>query len=196
MEQVRVFRGRYGDTVPLFGPLPAVRDGDVLAYEFELPARFIPWPTTSRLQRTYVLLELGVSMSVPCWHHTSGPEGDIAAEMDPDGAAPSSWYVDLVHVERVNSAWYFRDLELDVMVPVDGRHQRMLDLHELADAVETGVVPVDVALEGLRRWQSFLDRHLHAARGPVADWSDFPPAAFERLSRLPEPLGPVVTFTG
>lgn len=194
MEEVRVFRGRYGDTVPLFGPLPAVRDGDALAYEFELPTRFVPWPTTSRLQRTYVLLDLGVSMSVPCWHHMTGLEGAIPAGLDPDGDAPSTWYVDLVHVETVDGDWYFRDLDLDVMVPVDGRHQRMLDLDELADSVDTGVVPVEVALDGLRRWQAFLDRHLHSARGPVADWNDFPPAAFRRLSSLGDPLGPVVTF--
>jgi hypothetical protein len=34
MEQVEVWRGGHGDPVPLFGPLPGVSAGDVLAYEF------------------------------------------------------------------------------------------------------------------------------------------------------------------
>ncbi|MGA8117751.1 MAG: hypothetical protein WCA46_29295 [Actinocatenispora sp.] len=44
METVTVWRGAHGDPVPLFGPLPGVRDGAALAYEFELPRRFQPRP--------------------------------------------------------------------------------------------------------------------------------------------------------
>lgn len=165
-----------------------------VAYEFQLPVRFVPWTTTTRLQRTFVLLELGVSFAVPCWHHLDGDEEPLPAGMDPDGDAPSSWYVDLIHVEEREGDLIFRDLEVDVMVPVDGRHQRMLDLDELADGVDTGVIPVAVAMDGLRRWQRFLDSHLHADRGPRRSWTDFPPAAIDALSRLESPLGPVVTL--
>ena len=55
MEQVEVWVGRQGDPVPLFGPLPGVRLDDTLAYEFELPARFVPWPGRTLLERVFVL---------------------------------------------------------------------------------------------------------------------------------------------
>ena len=53
----------------------------------------------------------------------------------------------------------FRDLYIDVMVPTDGRPYRLLDLDEYADAIEDGTLSVDVAVDGLRRWQLFLDRY-------------------------------------
>src|SRR3974377_100138 len=68
-----------------------------------------------------------------------------------------------------------RDLYIDVLVPTDGRHQRLLDLDEFADAIEAGQLDVSTAIDGLRRWQRFLDRHLHAARDPHDQWTDFPP---------------------
>lgn len=55
--KVEVWRGAHGDPVPLFGPLPGVRIDDTLAYEFELAARYIPWPGRSRLERVFVLLD-------------------------------------------------------------------------------------------------------------------------------------------
>lgn len=168
-----------------FGPLPGVRDGDVLAYEFQLPDRFEPWPGGTRLERVFVLLDLGVSLSVPVWHRC----GDV----DRTAAGPTTWYVDLVRVEVSLDAVIVRDLYADVYVPVDGRHQRMLDLDEFADAIEAGELSVADAVDGLRRWQRFLDRHLHADREPAGEWTDFPPRRLERLAALPAPLGPVVT---
>jgi hypothetical protein len=55
VEQVEVWRGGHGDPVPLFGPLPGVRAGDILAYEFELSPRFTPWPGRSLLERVRFL---------------------------------------------------------------------------------------------------------------------------------------------
>ncbi len=89
-----------------------------------------------------------------------------------------------------------RDLYIDVLVPVDGRHQRLLDLDEFADAIEAGQLDVGTAVDGLRRWQRFLDRHLHAARDPNSQWTDFPPRRLRELAALPAPLGPVVTAPG
>jgi hypothetical protein len=66
-------------------------------------------------------------------------------------------------------------LYIDVLVPGDGRHQRLLDLDEFADAIEAGQLDIGTAVDGLRRWQRFLDRHLHAARDPNSQWTDFPP---------------------
>jgi len=52
-----------------------------------------------------------------------------------------------------------------------------------------GTLPLDVAIDGLRRWQRFLDRHLHAERWPPAAWSDFPPRAIQALAELAGPFG-------
>ena len=185
MEQVEVWRGRHGDPVPLFGPLPGVRAGDVLAYEFELSDRFTPWPGRTLLERIFVLLDLGVSMSVPAWRST--------ATVNRAETGPDTWYVDLIDVTVRPGSVIVRDLYIDVLVPVDGRHQRLLDLDEFADAVEAGQLDTATAVDGLRRWQRFLDRHLHAARAPQHGWTDFPPRRLRELAALPAPLGPVVT---
>ncbi len=185
MEQVEVWRGGHGDPVPLFGPLPGVRAGDILAYEFELSPRFTPWPGRSLLERVFVLLDLGVSMSLPPWRCT--------ADVNRDGSGPGTWYVDLVHVTAGPGSITVRDLYIDVLVPTDGRHQRLLDLDEFADAIAAGQLDAGVAIDGLRRWQRFLDRHLHADRDPQGGWTDFPPRRLRELADLPAPLGPVVT---
>lgn len=82
----------------------------------------------------------------------------------------------------------FRDLWIDVMVPTDGRHYRMLDLDEFADAVAERQLPLQVALDGLRRWQQFLDEFLHQERDPRGEWTDFPPALLDELAALPGPF--------
>lgn len=193
-----MWRGRWGDPEPLFGPLPGRRDGVAIAYEFELPGDFVPRSGGSLLERIFVLTDVGVSMSQPCWR------GHRPAERDHTGLCvdhhmsvhdPVSWYVDLVHVTDDGDSVIVRDLYLDVMIPTDGRHPRHLDAEELADAVTEAVVPVDVAMDGLRRWQAFLDRHLHDTRGPRPGYPDFPPRAFDRLAALPSPLGPPVRFS-
>jgi hypothetical protein len=185
VEQVEVWRGRHGDPVPLFGPLPGVRAGDVLAYEFELSRRFTPWPGRSLLERVFVLLDLGVSMSLPPWRSN--------AKVDRSGIGPGTWYVDLVHITAGPDSVTVRDLYIDVLVPTDGRHQRLLDLDEFADAVEAGLLDTGIAVDGLRRWQRFLDRHLHATRDPQDGWTDFPPRRLRELAAVPAPLGPIVT---
>lgn len=67
MDAISVWRGKHGDPIPPLGPLPGLLDGDVLAYEFELPNNFRPWPGRTRFERTYVLLDVGVSFCNPCW---------------------------------------------------------------------------------------------------------------------------------
>ncbi|SRR6266508_4623955 len=194
MQEVKVWRGRHGDPVPLFGPLPGVRIGDTLAYEFELAPRYVPWPGLTRLERIFVLLDLGVSMSLPPWRQVVTPEGEVMPRVDPrEETEPITWYVDLVHVTTAADEIVVRDLYLDVMVPTDGRHQRILDLDDYADAIAAGHLTVDDAVDGLRRWQVFLDRHLHAGRHPSRQWSDFPPRRIRDLAALPTPLGPIVT---
>jgi len=186
-------RGRHGDVGPLFGPLPGVRLGEVVAYEFELPARFEPWPGRTRLERTFVLLDVGVSFANPCWVRAGNPDGSVF-EVDPKGA--DSWYVDLVTVDVQGDRYTFRDLYIDVIIPTDGRHHRMLDLDEFADAMAEGTLSLEDAIDGLRRWQRFLDRYLHADRWPQAEWSDFPPASIRSLFELPAPFADPVRWEG
>ncbi len=195
MRHVEVWRGAHGDPVPPFGPLPGIRIGDTLAYEYQLPDRFVPWPGRSLLERVFVLLDLGVSMARPCWRRMRTPDGEIDG-IDADLDEPATWYVDLIHVSHDQDKIILRDLYIDVMVPTDGRHQRLLDLAEYADAIERGHLDTATAVDGLRRWQRFLDRHLHDGRDPAGHWVDFPPQRVRALSALPGPLGPVVTVPG
>ncbi len=184
IEAVEVLRGKHKDS-SLFGPLPGVRHDNVVAYEFALPDRFEPWPGRTRLERTFVLLDVGVSFSNPCWVRETRPDGTVY-EVDPRGR--DSWYVDLVTVEAQGHRYLFRDLYIDAIVPTDGRHYRLLDLDEYADALREGTVSLDAAVDGLRRWQRFLDRHLHADRWPPVAWPDFPPQSIRTLAALPAPF--------
>ena len=195
MRHVEVWRGAHGDPVPPFGPLPGIRIGDTLAYEFQLPDRFVPWPGRSRLERVFVLLDLGVSMARPCWRRMRTPDGEVDG-IDAALDEPKTWYVDLIEVRHEEDRIILRDLYIDVMVPTDGRHQRMLDLAEFAHAMERGHLDTATAVDALRRWQRFLDRHLHEGRDPVSRWTDFPPQRVRALSALPGPLGPVITVPG
>ena len=79
-----------------------------------------------------------------------------------DAEGRDTWYVDLVTIEEDGNRYTCRDLYIDVMVPMDGRHHRMLDLDEFANAVDDGSLGIEQATDALRRWQRFLDRHLHA----------------------------------
>ena len=60
----------------------------------------------------------------------------------------------------------------------------MLDLDEIADACAAGWISTAQLIDGLRRWQRFLDRHIHVARFPQSGLSDFPPAAIRPLAEL------------
>ena len=179
-QPVEVMRGRHGQE-RLFGPLPGARHAGVVAYEFELPDSFEPWPGRTLVERTFVLLELGVSFANPCWARHVKPDGTV---VDRGAEGSGTWYVDLVTVEQHGDRYIFRDLFIDVVVPMDGRHYRMLDLDEFADAIDDGSLSVEQATDALRRWQRFLDRHLHAERAPVENWIDFPPAAILPLLEL------------
>lgn len=185
IERVEVMRGTHRDVGYLLGPLPGFRLGDVVAYESELSERFEPWPGRTRLERTFVLLDVGVSFANPCWVRARNTDGSLV-EVDPDGR--DSWYVDLVTVDVQGGRYIFRDLYIDVIVPTDGRPYRTLDLDEYADAMADGTLSLEDAIDGLRRWQRFLDRHLHADRWPPAEWPDLPPKSIRHLFELAAPF--------
>lgn len=193
IERIEVMRGSHRDQDDLFGPLPGFRLDDVVAYEFELPERFEPWPGRTRLERTFVLVDVGVSFANPCWRRAERPDGSV---VEADIGGRESWYVDLVSVERDGDRYTFRDLYIDLIVPTDGRHYRMLDLDEYGDAMAGGELSLEDAVDGLRRWQRFLDRYLHTDRGPVANWSDFPPKSIRSLMELPSPFAEPVRWEG
>lgn len=159
MERVRVQWRRDGDIVP------ALRDGEVLAWDYLVPG-------TGTVGRSFLLLDLGVKLTIPpAWARRGDP----------------IWYVDLTIVRRDTDLYRIVDLDIDLFVPTDGRPYRMLDLDEFADAIEDGEFTLREAMDGLRRWQRFLDAHLHRfGPGDVqAGWRDFPPAAIASLAALP-----------
>src|ERR1051325_4020137 len=75
-DRVQVMRGKHRDPV-LFGPLPGFRLGEAVAYEFELPERFEPWPGRTLIERTFVLLDVGVSFANPCWVRARNRDGSL-----------------------------------------------------------------------------------------------------------------------
>ncbi|NYE72615.1 ribonuclease FAU-1 family protein [Microlunatus parietis] len=192
-QRVEVYRGGHKDDPgDLFGPLPGMRRGDVLAYEMRAPDRFEPWPGRSRVERIYVLLDLGISLSIPSWRRALLRDG---TRIEIPATEEETWYIDLITVDQPEPGTFLlRDLFIDVMVPSDSRHYRMLDLDEFGDAIEAGKISISDAADGLRRWQRFLDRHLHHDRFPQAGWTDFPPAALRPLRELPGLFGPAVTW--
>lgn len=195
MEKVQVWRGKYGDPIPLFGPLPGLRDGKVVAFEFELPESYTPWSGRSRVERSYVLLDLGVTLCNPTWEELILPSGQRIQGVGAAHGDPDAWYVDLVHVTENEDGYVVRDLYVDAIVPLDGRHYRMLDLDEFADAIASRLLSRADAVDGLRRWQRFLDRHLHAEREATTSWTDFPPAEIRPLMAVRKPRGEVVKVT-
>jgi hypothetical protein len=172
MERVRI-QWRYDGEI-----VPALQDGSVVAWDYH--DELVP----GAVGRSYLLLEHGVKFSIPpIWTKRKDP----------------IWYVDLAIVTREDDLYRVLDLDIDVFVPTDGRPYRMLDLDELADAIESGEFTLEEAMDGLRRWQRFLDTYLHCfdridpATGPRPDhrdvrpgWRDFPPAAIASLASLPE----------
>ena len=172
-QSVEVWRGGHRDPDNLFGPLPGLQVGNVIAYEFELPERFVPAPGRTRVERTVVLLDVGVSFANPFWF--TGIEAD-------------TWYVDLIAVKQNSQQYIFLDLYIDAFVPTDGRCYRQLDLDEFADVIASGKLALSDAVDGLRRWQQFLDRYLHADRWPPVTWTDFPPKPIRQLREIEGPF--------
>jgi hypothetical protein len=158
MEHVRVQWRRDGEIVP------ALRDGDVLGWEYVAP-------DTGTIGRSFLLLDVSVKLTIPpIWIQRGDP----------------IWYVDLAIVTQEDDLFRVLDFDIDAFVPTDGRPYRTLDLDEFADAIEEGEFTIEEALDGLRRWQRFLDTYLHRfSPGDVqAGWRDFPPAAIASLAHL------------
>jgi hypothetical protein len=151
-------------------PMAAVRDGNVIAWDV---VRLVPTadaPERTWVERSYLLLDVGIQLKMPHWWHESDP---------------GTWYIDLVQIEDEGDLIRERDLYLDVIVPTDGRPYRMIDIDEFGDALASGALSLTAAMDGLRRWQLFLDTYLHV-RGQLTCepfWRDFPPACLREVDR-------------
>lgn len=181
MDDVTVVRGAIAGPERV-GPYMGTRDGNCLAYTLTLPEDFIPWPGQQRIETVLVDLELGVSMSQPCWQWRTRPDGRRTPGVDARLSAPNSWYVDLVQTRIAGNGVELLDQYIDIIVPTDGRQVRMLDLDEFGDALEAGALTVSQAVDGLRRWQAFLDRYLYSDRDPSHGFADFPPRRLVALA--------------
>jgi hypothetical protein len=92
------------------------------------------------------------------------------------------WYCDLVRIVDDGDALTVDDLWIDVIVGPPDHPYRMLDLHEYAEALETGALSVADAADGLVRTQRFLDRHVNRRDDHTeVAWLDFPPASVQQL---------------
>src|ERR1041384_5954219 len=80
----------------------------------------------------------------------------------------------------------FRSMSTKVIVGPPDHPYRVLDLDEYADAIAAGDIDTATGVDGLRRTQTFLDRHLnrrHDIRRGVCP--AFPPRAIAALAELP-----------
>jgi len=148
-----------------------IRQGNVLAYDVNvLPEYRIEGGGT--VDRCYLLPDEGVQLTCPV---TFG--GELAG----------GWYVDLIELEEVpDGGLIVHDLYVDILVPPRGRRYEILDLDDLAAAVESGAVGSRTATRVLRQTQQFVDRHLFAPEArPHDPWPDFPPATILPLVTAP-----------
>ncbi len=165
----------------LGGPLPGIRLGGALAFEYDVHGSHADEPSEQALrQRAYVLLDEQVQITQPV---TWG------------GARAGWWYVDLVEIHCDDDDVRIRDDYLDVVIGPPDRPYRILDLHEYADALDAGVITPHRAAEGLRAMQAFLEKHLHRRSGDAASWLDFPPACLDplRSAVIADPEGRAAT---
>lgn len=103
---------------------PALRDGDVLAWDY-------PSPGTEMIGRSYMRLDLGVKMTILPSRTRFGMS-----------ISPSC---DVKMISIVSSTSTL------MCVPTDGRRNLTVDLDEFADAIEEGEFTVAEAIDGLRR---------------------------------------------
>ena len=148
----------------IYGPYPAIRHGNVVAYEFVVEPR---WTRSGQpeLQRSFLLLDEGVDMAQPVGF----------AEEQADW-----WYIDLVRFEIDGTDVRRHDMYIDVVVGPPGQPYSVLDLEEFGDALRNGTISVAEAADVLNDCQRFIDRRLNRHHDPASrSWPDFPPVELE-----------------
>lgn len=90
----------------------------------------------------------------------------------------AQWYVDLVSIERDDSAdvprFRVQDRHVDIVVEGMGPGYRILDLDEAGEALTLGQTSPEQLCRTLTRTQAFLENYLHRA-------APFPPPAIRPL---------------
>lgn len=163
-ERITVLRGDL--------PCPGVRVGRVAAYEFDIPDGMYVRPGAGRRQRAFLLLDESAQLNQP-------------VVFRPERAG--WWYIDLVDIREQGDTIHVVDHYVDFIVGSPGLQYRMLDLHELGEAMTAGMLTPDQVAHVLAATQAFADRHLQGNdhRGP--EWPDFPPAALAPVRTIPIP---------
>lgn len=139
-----------------------VRIGRVAVYEFDIPSGVYVRPEATRRQRVFLLLDESAQLNQ-------------RVVFKPNRAG--WWYVDMVEFEEQGDAIRVTDQYVDIIVGPPGYPYRVLDLHELAEALATGVLKDDQVVRVLVATQAFMERHLQGPNHDGPDWPDFPPAA-------------------
>jgi hypothetical protein len=153
-------------------PCPGVRVGRVAAYEFDIPEGHYVRPGAGRRQRSFLLLDESAQLNQPVVfrpHHAGW------------------WYVDLVDIREDGATIHVVDHYVDFVVGPAGLPYRVLDLHELGEALTTGALTTDQVAHVLAATQAFADRHLQGRDHEGPDWPDFPPAALAPVRDLDIP---------
>jgi hypothetical protein len=149
---------------------PGQRRGEVVAYDVRiLPEDQVAGRPT--VDRSYLLLGEGVQLTKPAVF---------------EGAVEGWWYVDLVEIERTDTGLVVHDLYVDFLIPPAVDRYQILDLDELAEAVQDGKLTAAQCADVLTTTQRFVDRYLRRPEeGPNGPSAVFPPPEVVALEQLP-----------
>lgn len=160
----------------MFTPVTVIRDGSIRAAGHRAGNVVVydwgfSWEGADKEQRSYILLDTGFQINQPV----------IFPEQQ-----RGWWYCDLVRVVDEGAMVHVHDDWIDIIVGPPDHPYRVLDLDEYADAIAAGDIDIATGVDGLRRTQMFLDRHLNRRHDTRRDaWPDFPPRAIAALAELP-----------
>lgn len=162
-ERITVLRGDL--------PCPGVRAGRVAAYEFDLPEGMYVRPGAGRRQRAFLLLDESAQLNQP-------------VGFEPERAG--WWYVDVVDIREEGNTIHVVDHYVDFVVGPPGMPYRILDLHELGEAMTAGTLTPREVAHVLAATQTFADQHLQG-ENHGSEWSDFPPTALTPVRNIAIP---------
>jgi hypothetical protein len=151
---------------------PGVRVGRVAAYEFDIPEGRYVRPDAGRRQRAFLLLDESAQLNQP-------------VVFKPERAG--WWYIDLVDIREVGDTIRVVDHYVDFIVGPPGLPYRVLDLHELGEALTSGKLTPHQVAHVLTATQAFADRYLQGRYHYGVEWPDFPPAALASVRDIAIP---------
>ncbi|GAA1113000.1 hypothetical protein GCM10009630_07710 [Kribbella jejuensis] len=106
-----------------------------------------------------------------------------------EGAMEGWWYVDLVEIEHSDAGLVVHDLYADLLIPPAANRYQVLDLDELAEALQAGAITPAQCATVLTNTQRFINRYLRGEEeGPVGPAQKFPPGEVSALEQLPSLL--------